>query len=1189
MKQIGLTLLLMMLSTSLVVAQDEDTFIPQIGDAPIASRIQISAPNEDGIVTITGEAGAVYPNADVAIRNLYTDETVIGRAAFDGSFTFQLLGQDETPYWISPSPSIPFAIRDQTDFIPGGPATIVYGQPESSASVLQIQFDGELAGWDFYPSAQVAEGIYLLKNGNSLYFTVDTASAVDIAVISLILDDVPFALTIDTLGNLTTFQPTEAEESELTELPFEIQTNSIFEARVDVSSWETDDVIIESVQVIDSSRPVPQFASVDQPLLQLDEAEGVVYQPNPLREDFERFFIGDVLPNGIRWQAVGRINQVAFASGDELVLDLDVTMNAPNVAQALDGLQLGGTLTLHPFFDSEGQPISQGLYGGFGWSSVRTETDLPISNLESIRYELGTAIADTNYVTQAGTTLQFGLQFRLPIPDDLPYGLYLPTFAGAVRVSDGDWETWDNSLVLSTQVSDDQIAETRLPPVLRIGDIETPQLPTGYWLNQPNQGVRGIGKLASNQIGWQRYTDFYQLLPGNYPVTPFVFGMMSNRYGDEDAPAIQLDSGELSIRISSLDGFGAEFNDPITQWSIGTDNLNDTTQFGQNAPVNLPSLSSNQISQVMTINSTSEIAINGMIEDRWGNTYRIEDELLFLPAQTLLIQPAVLTGTPFEVGDPFSPNLRLLPAIPATVIEVRLTIYPLDGSEPIVQEWETGTYAFGVFQTDTPFVIPVSGTYVTDYRAQQVIDSQVVWDGRLRTIGVIANPESELIVHGQRGVDGYDGVGLAWFDTTVYPNDEPNASQRPYYPYFSGDVAFIPDTADSGIVPFLTLQDTSGKYQTWLTDNNLSQTMQNRALLNSLPLQNSETNRAYGVISAVRPDIQLRQLILGGEGDTPLAWDGDDPFNQQTGAGIDGNRAGDFAFLFGGVIVQNEDAGVSDANIYASLAIVTDESQPARVVPPFQGDGATLLTVNNEAFSMFFHPTGARPGQVLMLGERLSIIGQVAPTLPAKVRVKITSPTGDVTRFDDIANAIGYFYSPENDLIVDEIGAWQVEITTEFRGQTSAEQVIAPFPSGGVLGAIEDAFTVYVVDDSPRLERLTVTDAVTEFSPGFNQILSVVAPENWTNLQATYSLSTASHLITEGELPFNGRVVNYTFNPTQLSRQLPNYEGNLPNAGEWVSDTLLLTIAIQGVDENGNPSMHVRQFTILHDKVVSFD
>ena len=377
------------LSTITVIAQEDDTFTPQVGDAPVASRIQVSEPNADGIVTITGEAGAVYPNADVAIRNLYTDDTVIGRAAFDGSFAFQLTGQDETPYWVSPSPSIPFAIRDQTDFIPGGPATIVYGQPAPSSNVLQIQFDGELAGWDFYPSAQLAEGIYLLKNGESLYLGVDTESTVDLAVISLIVDDVSYALTIDTLANLTIFQPTEAEEAELEELSFEIQTNSIFEARVDVSSWETDDVIVESVQVIDSSRPVPQFASVEQPLLQLDEVEGVVYQPNPLREDFERFYIGDVLPNGIAWQAVGRINQVAYDSGDELVLDLDVTMNAPNVAEALDGLQLGGTLTLHPFFDSAGQPISQGLYGGFGWSSVRTDTDLPVSNLESIRYELG--------------------------------------------------------------------------------------------------------------------------------------------------------------------------------------------------------------------------------------------------------------------------------------------------------------------------------------------------------------------------------------------------------------------------------------------------------------------------------------------------------------------------------------------------------------------------------------------------------------------------------------------------------------------------------------------------------------------------------------------------------------------------------------------------------------------------------
>ncbi len=104
------------------------------GDPPNAALINISAPDEQGVVTISGASGAVFPLAQLAIRNLFTEQTVYVNASITGTFTTTLYGPGRTPFWISPAVSIPDNLRNRPVGLPGGSGIIIYGNASESIS-----------------------------------------------------------------------------------------------------------------------------------------------------------------------------------------------------------------------------------------------------------------------------------------------------------------------------------------------------------------------------------------------------------------------------------------------------------------------------------------------------------------------------------------------------------------------------------------------------------------------------------------------------------------------------------------------------------------------------------------------------------------------------------------------------------------------------------------------------------------------------------------------------------------------------------------------------------------------------------------------------------------------------------------------------------------------------------------------
>ena len=102
----------------------------------------------------------------------------------------------------------------------------------------------------------------------------------------------------------------------------------------------------------------------------------------------------------------------------------------------------------------------------------------------------------------------------------------------------------------------------------------------------------------------------------------------------------------------------------------------------------------------------------------------------------------------------------------------------------------------------------------------------------------------------------------------------------------------------------------------------------------------------------------------------------------------------------------------------------------------------------------------------------VSFSGQVAPTLPSKIQIEITAPSGAKRSFGGVANKIGYYFDPNNDYVVSEPGVHTVNVTVFHDGQTSAGQVEPPFPTGSVLGAENGSFKFYVTSDGAMQANL---------------------------------------------------------------------------------------------------------------------
>jgi hypothetical protein len=1207
------------------------------GSPPIASLISISSPNADGIVTVSGAAGAVSPAFQVAVRNLYTEQIVYANAGGTGSFSVNLFANGSTPFWISAARDIPAALRELPGWMPGGPGTIVYSSVplDTVPAVTQLIMDGHLDDWTAYADAELEAGAILaLRNEDSLYLALqNNAFAPDDAEIALTLgfdDNSTFEVTLNpaTLGSASVQQ---LRQINLDRGAFRVNLavlDGIVEVRIPLDiavGVTTENTRLLGIAVTNAEGVVTLNQTYDLTVSAVGEVDGAVSPVERLETSIEPFYVAGAVAQGASyWYATGHVNTLDIEPGSALSLEMDVTLVAPALAADVTDLSFIGDIRLQPVTASARQANN-------GWSSLQTPSGLAIDNLVG-DVSLGQTTTEWVNVTRLSDRLAFILRFDLTVPDNLPPGLYVPNFRGGVLETSGRRSGWWQNGIFGAGRGISQQPFTRLPLVLTSQPEEdagqrlpVARLPFALFYDNPSDGSRGILPqedadrfTLSNRVKFNAPT--YILPPGMYPVEPYLPNMLPNAYQSVAAPLLPLNLAESELTISverpndTENSFGTVDN---LQPSLSSPTVDPRTSFGAQSPVNvyrLTTLDSEIGAYAFDLYGEYQIELTGTLVDTFGHRYSGGGTYQVLIADLLDLLPGVLPGTPFETTDRFYPGFRVIPGLPAEVT-VELRIYPLDGSDPIIQRLEGEANPYGDFipSSDQAFDLSTPGEYVVDYEARYETAEGRLWAASLRGAGVIASPEPTLILHGRRGLDSYEPTletRPAWFNTQRYPllaltPVEP----RFYYPYFGGDITVFAPDRTSGIEPRLQFQDTSGGFENWLLER--LPTLQDSVRRDSLPLLLLTSENAlnpvlepgeiiqqmYGYISAVRPNASVRQLVYSAD-DKPLdlRWDADDPLNQQFGAGREGLTTGDIVYLFGGAIVRNEALDLEEAVIYGAtgeVGFVNGDPLGARVYPPYRSSEWLPISeengMANAVNGTFFHLTSVHPGQVMERGDILSITGQAAPALQSRVTVTLTSPNGAVEQFDGLSNRIGYFYDPDHTITLDEIGVWLVEITVSPIALTSEGRIEQP-PVSGILGAVENRFPLYVTaPGTPPLDwnRSGDIEAVTPAGAFFNFTLNI--PQGLTEVQAYRTVTTPGYVLDDGLLQTAAATFPYQYSPPRIADSFPILETNGSATGPAASDIVTVTFAVSGLDANGQRQVYTRTFEFLTNRILSFE
>ncbi|HVT45443.1 MAG TPA: hypothetical protein VMT00_13760, partial [Thermoanaerobaculia bacterium] len=408
---------------------------------------------------------------------------------------------------------------------------------------------------------------------------------------------------------------------------------------------------------------------------------------------------------------------------------------------------------------------------------------------------------------------------------------------------------------------------------------------------------------------------------------------------------------------------------------------------------------------------------------------------------------------------------------------------------------------YGAFVAPESFAFGEAGEYRVDVHAT-AREASGSWAGTRTWGGVVAVATPPILAHGQRGIDDVPAPRPQWF----FRNQTTSrlGPSHVFLPFHAGDVAWM-QRSDSG-QPMITYQDLDGSLLTRMKPAvfccGAGANFDARAAAGEVPLLIGRTDGidghvdpsrndlwGYSYRSVQRPLVRVREEISD-DVCSGCYWRFREQYAAQAGIGRNGDLPNDFKFQFGGIVLRGSLIGEPVYAVYGSLFVLVaddDAHGGTRTFPPFQGngggpDGGPLFTLKGRNIDLFFHPTAVRPGTILHRGERASFAGYSAPTLPSKIEIVVTSPSGATRTIRGQANAIGWFYDPAQDFVVGEPGVWRAKVMILFDGRTSAGQVTEPFPTGDVLGSREGEFWFYVVDSRSKqleIESMAAPKAMT--------------------------------------------------------------------------------------------------------------
>ncbi|MDA2934688.1 hypothetical protein MYX82_10150 [Acidobacteria bacterium AH-259-D05] len=835
------------------------------------------------------------------------------------------------------------------------------------------------------------------------------------------------------------------------------------------------------------------------------------------------------------------------------------------------------------------------------------------------------------------------LDLSLPVPANLPAGFYRPLlwfrFEGVPVEPPPTGPLVDRGNPRERTGSSGETGLFFLNgtylPVVQVGSPDVPRL---YWtllMDTLSNGTRGVRALedrdrfgVASRILTQSETFIVPRLdsasgpPLTYRLEPFA---PTVSIGDRSLPSrplipFRFPSGSLTVRVRKPDGSVDILGPaPFVQARMrslvdrngrllddGGGHISDAYQLSTMDP---------SFEVQFTQDGRHVIALEGSIEDIWGNTWKGGGTYEVYVARTLSLDTTVLPGTPFEVGDVFNPGLVLTPPVPADV-EVRFQLAPdSDASQMVEQKVQGRANRFGYFATgDGQISLDQQGEYRVDVRASFRDEQGNLWMGTRTWGGAVTSDSPSIIAHGRRGIDDQPTIGPQWFfrtDTGV-----PIASSHVPFPFNSGDISWLQKSDAS--IPLVTFQDPSGSMVDLLRARAQGSglvappgTFDERAVVGEVPLFSSRPDGldphldpskvdlwGYSYRSVQRPLVRVREEI--GEDGMPTAyWRFNEQYARQFGVGANSDLPNDIKFQYGAAVLRGPALDAPQYAIHGSLFVLVPDDDPGggtRTFPPFQGNGGgpsggPIMTLKGTEIDIFIHLTGTRPGSILQVGDVVSWAGHIGPTLPSKMQITVTSPEGTIREITGQANRVGYFYDPSTDFIVEEPGPYRVKVKVWHDGLTSAGPVQEPFPTGDVLGSNEGEFFFYVVE--PGSGELQVNIARNSFvRPAEGPInislssatgpLTVSRPSQLKNAELRFTTVMPGFILEEGRMT----ELTYSYDAPRLHEDFPNLD-LFDSDGRAGADTITMSFLVSGINEKGEKVYQARQVLLQGEELMA--
>ena len=936
------------------------------------------------------------------------------------------------------------------------------------------------------------------------------------------------------------------------------------------------------------------------------------------QNDARRLRVSGGKDPGVAW-LTGTLDSNEWQAGRAGTLSGTVEIYSRNLDYGAVPSLGGGTAMLELLFDDQGrQKAAQPQYA----ASDLTVTGMPIERAEGQAREamvIGQfSLSDYELVGSGHGRATWNLEYQ--VPTDAPDGVYQLVLTG----QGWSMNPWVSGLDSERLFYEDVYGEpsfhlTEIHGAARIyiGQTLSPALYSVILFNELSNGSRGTVSTSDKQNfavsgHWVANADKLILPPSRRPdgsvrkynIEPFIPLLAFSNKEWLNPPKIPLSfpTGQLSASVRSPGGVVTSIGPHAIK---GSSVQTATTELGENLFRN-----SNSPGQTFALTTYSEdfnlelneygeyrITLEGSVQDIYGDSFDIAGEYFLYIAETLDIETGVFPGTPFEVGDQFSPTAVIQPGVPAKGI-LTLSHFP-NSSEAAREDTSISGYAnrFGYFSpSDSAYSFSEPGEYLANYEFEYTSPEGVLWMASRKWASIVETPDSKIVAHGRRGDEG-NRETRQWY---LMEDTSDNINAHFFSPYQIGDVIWTRNSTswNAAIQNVVTLDDGDGTLSNLVLDRN-----PNNLDIGSLelvstsgtdvppfvdPLQ-SNLHWGYYYTSIGRPGVSVRDLV-GSATTTNAYWRFDTPYGYQLGSGFEGDQPNDFKFIFGGSVFRAPDSGFQHYGAYGSFWAMLPESDAdgGRVMPPFQGaaggpSGGPLFTLKGDEIDIFIHPQGIRPGSILEVGDNVSFSGQVAPTLPSNVQVTITSPSGEVRSFGGVANKIGYYFNSSDDYIATEAGVHSVSVTVTHDGITSAGEVEAPFPEGSVLGSASGTFEFYV-QSTGAMQAEFVSDPSDKLSSNARLFLELKNSDGSSPKNMDYTAVMPGFILDQRTV--DGPAILY--NALALSESFPNLD--LPG-GQFQrrngADTVTLSFLTQREGVNGETIYEGRQALIQGEQILT--